>query len=85
MRTTLRIDNDLMQELRKRAAAQKVSLASLCNQVLRDGLAQKPLTRRRYRERVASMGVPRVNLDKALAVAAADEDAEVARKIALRK
>ena len=85
MRTTLRIDDDLMRELRKRAAAEQVSLAELCNQVLRQGLAHKPVARAPYREQVFSMGTPRVNLDKALAVAAADEDAEVARKLAMRK
>ncbi|MCE9556898.1 MAG: ribbon-helix-helix protein, CopG family [Planctomycetes bacterium] len=85
MRTTLRIDDDLMRELRKKAAAEKVSLAELCNQVLRQGLASKPSVRQPFREQVFSMGTPRVNLDTALALAAQDEDAEIARKLVLRK
>ncbi len=85
MRTTLRIDDDLMRELRRRAAEQKVSLSRLFNQLLRQGLAGKPMKRPPHRERVKSMGVPRVNLDKALALAAADEDAEITRKFMERK
>ena len=85
MRTTLRIDDDLMRALKERAKARSVSLSNLVNEVLRRGLAQKPGKRTRYREKVYSMGVPRVNLDKALAIAAADEDEEVMRKLTLRK
>lgn len=81
----MRIDDDLMKELRQKAAAENLSLADLCNRVLRQGLAHKPPARKPFRERAVSMGTPRVNLDKALALAAADEDAEVARKLALRK
>jgi hypothetical protein len=85
MRTTLRIDDDLMRDLRRRAAEQKVSLSRLFNQVLRQGLARKPTKRAAYRERVDSLGAPRVNLDKALALAAAEEDADVTRKLVARK
>jgi hypothetical protein len=85
MRTTLRIDDDLMRDLRRRAAEQKVSLSRLFNQLLRQGLAAKPAKRAAYRERVYSLGPPRVSLDKALALAAADEDAEVTRKLMARK
>lgn len=85
MRTTVRIDDDLMRDLRKRAAAERVSVTRLLNQLLRRGLVSKPPKRVAYRERVYSLGAARLNLDKALAIAAADEDAEVLRKLALRK
>ncbi|MCH8047871.1 MAG: hypothetical protein IID44_29605 [Planctomycetes bacterium] len=82
MRITLRIDDDLICELRRRADAQKVSLTNLVNQLLRQTLASEPAT---YREKTYSMGSASVNLDKALAIAAADEDAEIMRKLADRK
>lgn len=85
MRTTLRIDDDLLHELRQRAEAQKVPLTKLVNQALRQGLASKPAKRTAYREKVHSMGEATVNLDKALAIAAAMEDEEIARKLAVRK
>ena len=85
MRTTLRIDDDLLRELRQRAEAQKVPLTKLVNQALRQALASRPAKRVAYREKVHSMGTPKVNLDKALAIAAAMEDEEVARKLAVRK
>jgi hypothetical protein len=85
MRTTLRIDDDLLEELRKRAHAQRVPLTRLLNQALRQGLAVKPAKRAAYRERTYSLGVPRMDVNKALAVSADLEDAEVLRKLAVRK
>jgi hypothetical protein len=88
MRTTLRIDDDLLAELRRRAHAQKRSLTELVNRVLRRGLAAgeaKPGPRRRYRERPISMGRPKLELEKALALAAALEDEATLEKLALRK
>lgn len=85
MRTTLRIDDDLLRELRLRAAAQKTSLSKLLNQLLRQGIAGKPARRARFRQRLFSLGAPRGNLEKALALAAADQDAETTRKLVLRK
>jgi hypothetical protein len=85
MRTTFRIDDDLMNALRKRAAAERVSLSQMFNQLLRQGLAAKPSRRPPYREQVCSLGEARINLDKALNIAAADEDDEVVRKLTLRK
>ncbi len=39
----------------------------------------------RYRQKTYAMGAPRVNLDKALALAAKLEDDEIARKLSLGK
>lgn len=85
MRTTIRIDDDLLRELRRRAAQGKVPLTHVLNQVLRQGLTSKPRRRAAYREKVFSLGAPQRDLNKALAIAAAEEDAEVIRKLALRK
>lgn len=88
MRSTVRIDDDLLLEIRARARAEDVSLTRMLNRTLRAGLLAS--TRRsgrpgRFRQRAVSMGRPRVDLDKALALAARLEDDEVTRKLHLRK
>ncbi len=88
MRTTLRVDDELMRQLKSLARRENVSLSQLVNRVLRSGLQMggaRPRKRTRYRERVHSLGTPRVGLDKALAIAAAMEDEEIARELATRK
>jgi hypothetical protein len=88
MRSTFRIDDDLMEELREQAVREKVSMTRLLNRVLRAGM-QAPRSRgpqrHRYREQTHAMGTPRADLRKALALAAALEDEEIARKLNLRK
>lgn len=87
MRTTLRIDDELLQQLKEQARQENVSLTRLVNRTLRAGLrrSHSPGRRPRYRETTCSMGVPRFDPDKALALAATLEDEEVLRKLALRK
>ena len=88
MRTTLRIDDDLMRELRARSHDEKVSLNQMINRLLRHGLAtarQGSKPAKRYREATISMGQPVVNLDKALSLASSLEDEEVVSKMARRK
>lgn len=85
MRTTLRIDDALLAELKERAQAEGVSLTELVNRVLRTGLEAKRPRRRAVRIRPADMGAPRVDLDRALHVAGELEDEEILRKAALRK
>jgi hypothetical protein len=87
MRTTVRIDDDLHRRLKDQAHRQNVSLTSLVNRVLRNGLdaPTKSRPKRRYREKVFDMGVPKINLDKPLAFAAALEDEEIIRKMSLGK
>ncbi len=88
MRTTLRIDDDLLRELKQRAHREKTSLAGLANRVLRSGLraiSGPPSPRTPYREKPADLGSPVVDLGKALQVSAAMEDQETLRKIAMRK
>ncbi len=88
MRTTLRIDDDLLRDLKRRAQSQRVTLAALVNRLLRRGLdakAEERAKRAPYRERTASLGRPAVSLDKALALAAVLEDDEISEKKARRK
>jgi hypothetical protein len=88
MRTTLRIDDDLMRELRRRAQEERLSLGNLVSRLLRRALEEGPTTRRvgrRHREKVFSMGRPSLDLDKALTLAASLEDQASVEKLALRK
>jgi hypothetical protein len=88
MRTTIRIDDELLLRLKEEARRQNISLTRLLDRTLRAGM-QAPRdprrSRRRYREQTHAMGTPSVALDKALALAAALEDKEIVRKMMLRK
>lgn len=88
MRTTVRIDEDLIAELKQQAQRQRMSLNKLLNRVIREGLTAlgKPKgPKRKRRQTTFAMGQPLVSLDKALSLAASIDDEETARKLALRK
>jgi len=85
MRTTLRIDDDLMRALKERAHREAVPVARLVNRLLRQAVEQppeRPKADKLYRERAYSMGKPKWDLTKALDLAAALEDEETAKKLA---
>ena len=84
MRSTVRIDDDLMTELKLRARRESVSLTRMLNIALRAGLREHG-ARPRYREQPAFLGVPRIDLDKATALAAGLEEEELLRKLAEHK
>lgn len=88
MRTTVRIEDDLLTELKEAARKEGTSLTRLLNRVLRAGIQASrrgDRRRRRHNEKTHSMGAPQANLDKALALAALLEDEETLRKLGLRK
>jgi len=88
VRTTLSIADDLLKDLRALAHARRLTLTAAANTVLRAGLAslsERDQPRSRFREQPVDMGVPTVDLTKALALAAGMEDQEVLRKLELRK
>ena len=87
MRTTIRIDDDLMADLKRQAQAEKTSLTRLINRLLRLSLqaAAQGRRKRRFRQPTYAMGQPRVELTKATARAALLEDEEILRKMSLRK
>lgn len=88
MRTTVRVDDELLEQLKARARAEKTSLTRLLNRTLSAGLksggARRP-AQRVYREQAHDLGAPRIALDKAVALAAALEDEEIVRELSLRK
>lgn len=88
MRTTVRLDDELLEQLKDRARRENLSLTRLLNRALRDGLrAPRPgrSARPRFRQKTHALGAPRLGLDKALALAATLEDEEVLRELSMRK
>jgi uncharacterized Ntn-hydrolase superfamily protein len=88
MRTTVRVDDEVLDRLKAQARKEKVSLTRLLNRTLKAGLEAGGARRRKqpaYRERVHAMGDPRIALDKALALAATLGDEEIARELTVRK
>ena len=88
MRTTVRIDDSLLGELKNEARREGLSLTKLIQRVLCRGLAAIRQERRPagdYRETTFAMGQPRMNLDRAVGLAAALEDEQILRKLAERK
>jgi hypothetical protein len=88
MRTTLVIDDHVMRELKDKAHRTGQPLKRVVNDALRVGLEQlqRPSQMKPCRVKTYSMGYPpRVNLDKAMEIASALEEEEIARKLRLRK
>ena len=85
MKTTIQIDDDVLRDLKEEAHREGTSLAKLVNRMLRRGMSpsrQEDKPARPYRQKTYPMGPPKVDLDKALALAAAMEDEETLRKLA---
>ena len=85
MRTTVTLDADVAARLREAARERGVSFKEALNAAVRAGLAAgrepKP-----YRTPSRPLDLrPGVNVDKALQLAGELEDAEIARKLELRK
>jgi hypothetical protein len=77
MRRTVRLDDELFDQLRAQARKEKVSVTRLLNRALKAGLqaaSAHPREQSAYREQVHSMGTPCFILDKALSLAAKLED-----------
>ena len=82
MRTTLRIDDDLLRELKKRATREGLSLSELVNLALRQSLLTEGRPRRVFRQKTRNLGRPCFDVTKANAVAAELEDQALLRKLA---
>lgn len=79
------LDPDVVAALQRVARERGTSFKAVLNDALRRGLSGEP-TRRRYRMPSRDMGLRTgFDIDKALTLVAADEDAETLRKLALRK
>lgn len=88
MRTTVRIDDALLLELKAKASQERTSMTRLLDRILRAGLRADQHEKRpsgRYREDTSSMGPPKIDLTKALSISSALEDGEILRKEQLRK
>lgn len=89
VRTTLTLDDDLAAILKEQAARTGRPFKETVNAILRRGLEAgvAPPPERRYRLEPSGLGraAGDIDLDKALRLADALEDAEIARKLELRK
>jgi hypothetical protein len=88
MRTTLTIDDGLAKALKELAHRSNKPFKQVVNETLRAGLsAAQTRHGKPYRLKPAALGgvLPGIDLDRALALADAIEDQEVAAKMRLRK
>lgn len=82
VRTTLRLDDDLFRELKKRASREGLTLSQLVNLALRQSLRTEERPRRAFRQKTRDLGRPSFDVTKANAIAAALEDHAIGRKLA---
>ena len=81
IRTTVTLDADTEALLRKRMRERGVSFKEALNDAVRDGLTPRTHTRQPFTTPTSDMGLPAVNLDRALALAAELEDEELVRRM----
>ena len=86
MRTTVTLDPDVAAKLKEAARTRGISFKEALNSNVRRGLESEGTRPKPYRVPTRRLGVRAgVDLDKALRLAAELEDAEVVRKLTLRK
>jgi hypothetical protein len=86
MRTTVTLDPDVEAKLRQATRERGQPFKVVLNDAVRAGLTGGEPTTRDYRLATRPMGVrPNVDLDRALSIAGDLEDAEIVRKLRLRK
>ena len=86
MRTTVTLDEDVASKLRQVARERGVSFKAALNGAIRAGLSAGSSPARSFRVKALPLGIrPGVDLDKALSLATEIEDAEIVRKLELRK
>jgi len=82
VQTTLRIDDDLFRELKKRARREGLTLSELVNLALRQSLRSEERPRRAFRQKTRDLGRPSFDATKANAAAVALEDQALLRRLA---
>lgn len=85
MRTTVDIDQNLLDRLRDEAHAAGMPFRTVLNRTIRRGLDAPATEAAAYVCPTFSMGTPHRALDKALALADALEGEEIARKLSQRR
>lgn len=83
MRTTVTLDADTHAIVRRLMRSRGLTFKQALNEAIRAG--NRPAKSAPFRTKSFDMGAPAVPLDKALRLAAALEDEELVRKMALRK
>jgi hypothetical protein len=79
MRTTVTLDDDTLALVQRRMREHGVSFKRALNDAIRDGAQDRPAPAP-FITRTADLGVPAVNLDRALQMAAQLEDDELIRR-----
>ena len=86
MRTTITLEPDVQALIRAAMKERGISFKDALNSAVRAGLTQRKLKRRHFVQKTWPLGREQnFRWDKAMEVAAAIEDEELARKLALRK
>jgi hypothetical protein len=86
MRTTITLEPDVQALVRSAMKERGISFKEALNSAVRAGLTQTKQKKRRFVQRTFSLGREQnFRWDKAMEVAAAIEDEELARKLSLRK
>jgi hypothetical protein len=80
VRTTVTLDTDTEQIIRRRMRERGVSFKEALNDAIRGGVADRS-ERGSFRTKTASMGTSQVNLDRALQVVGDLEDDELIRRM----
>jgi len=83
VRTTVTLDADTEQVVRRRMVEQGVSFKRALNDSIRDGAARRPAPAP-FRTTVVSMGRPTARLDRALTLAGELEDEELVQRLGRR-
>lgn len=81
MRTTLRLDDDLLIELKKRASKEGLTLSEIVNLALRQSLSTKSRGPRVFKQQTRDLGRPSFDVTRANAVAGALDDDDALRKL----
>lgn len=85
MRSTVRLDDDLLQALKQRAEAERTSMTKLLNRAVREWFAgvgnDAEARKKAFVQKTYSMGKPLVDLTKALQIAAELEDEYIIEKL----
>lgn len=79
MRTTVTLDDDTLVVIRRLMRERQISFKQALNDAIRQGSQRRP-TPTVFETRTADLGVPSVNLDRALQLAGELEDEELIRR-----
>lgn len=81
MRTTITLDPDTAALIRRRMQERGTSFKQTVNDALREGLSPQKGPAETFATSTADLGLPSVNLDRALRLAGELEDEELIRKM----